>query len=178
MNTIDKDWVDNHIDSNGEVIIPNGVQVIKKATFQGNDKLKKIILPDSVVGIEPRAFADCPNLENVELSNNLQVLGMNSFQNCTSLKEINIPSKVEVVYPGTFSGNTCLQSITLNGNLKYLSSDAFINCENVKEVNIHGVERIDYNAFMQKSSIQKITIDGQEFTIEDFQFKNLGRKLQ
>ena len=181
MNTIDKDWVDNHIDSNGEVIIPNGVQVIKKATFQGNDKLKKIILPDSVVGIEPRAFADCQNLENVELSNNLQVLGMNSFQNCTSLKEINIPSKVEVVYPGTFSGNTCLQSITLNGNLKYLSADAFINCKNVKEVNIHGVERIDYNAFMQKSSIQKITIDGQEFTIEDnqqlFSVQKSGEKV-
>ncbi len=49
MDTIDKDWVDNHIDSNGEIVIPEGVQVIKKYAFQGNDKVKKIILPDSVI---------------------------------------------------------------------------------------------------------------------------------
>ncbi len=106
---------------------------------------------------------------------------MNSFQNCTSLKEINIPPKVEIVYPGTFSGNSSLQSITLNGNLSYLSADAFINCENVREVNIHGVERIDYSAFMQKSSVQKITIDGQEFTIGDnqqlFSVQKSGEKV-
>ncbi len=94
---------------------------------------------------------------------------MQSFKNCTSLKEINIPPKVELVYPNTFSGNSSLQTITLNGNLNYLSTDAFINCESVKELNINGVERIDYNAFMQKSSIQNITIDGQKFNIADDQ---------
>ena len=91
MNSIDKNWVDSHVNSNGEVVIPEGVQVIKKGAFQENNKIKKIIMPNSIIGIEARAFADCPNLQEVKLSDNLQVLGMNSFRNCTQLKAINIP---------------------------------------------------------------------------------------
>lgn len=167
MNSIDKNWVDSHVNSNGEVVIPEGVQVIKKGAFQENNKIKKIIMPNSIIGIEARAFADCPNLQEVKLSDNLQVLGMNSFRNCTQLKAINIPNRVKTIYPGTFEGNTSLESIALNGGLNYLSANSFINCDNLSEVTINGVSRLDYNAFMQKGSIKKITIDGQEFTIKD-----------
>ena len=181
MNSIDKSWVDTHIDSNGEVTIPEGVEVIKKGAFQGNNKIKRVIMPDSVVGIEPRAFADCPNLQEVRLNDNLQVLGMNSFRNCTQLRAITIPDKVTTIYPGTFEGNTSLESITLNGGLDYLSADGFINCDNLSEVTINGVSRLDYNAFMQKGSIKKITIDGQEFTISDseqlFSIQKAGEKV-
>lgn len=181
MNSIDKNWVDNHIDSNGEVIIPEGTQVIKKYSFQGNDKVKKIVLPDSIIGIEVKSFADCPNLQEIKLSNNLQVLGMNAFQNCTSLKQIDIPSNVQTLYPGTFSSCSNLKTISLNGNLKYISADSFANCDNLEEVAINGVDRVNYNAFMQKTSIKKLTIDGQEFTFEDneqvFSIQKVGEKV-
>ena len=40
MYSIDKSWVDTHINSNGEVVIPEGVQRIEKGAFEGNDKIK------------------------------------------------------------------------------------------------------------------------------------------
>ena len=122
-------------------------------------------MPNSINFIGPRAFADCPNLEEVVFSDNLQVLGQNSFRNCSKLAQINIPSHVKIVYPGTFDGNTNLDSISLSGDLDYLSADAFSNCDNVKELNINGITRVDYNAFIGKTGIRKITVDGQEFII-------------
>lgn len=181
MNSIDKSWVDTHIDSNGEVVIPEGVQRIEKGAFEGNDKIKKIIMPNSINFIGPRAFSDCPNLQEVSFSNNLQVLGQNSFKNCPQLRQVDIPSNVEIIYPGTFDGNTSLESISLSGNLEYLSADAFSNCDNLKEVHIEGIERIDYNAFMGKRNITKITIDGQEFVLGDdeqlFSVQKVGEKV-
>lgn len=167
MNSIDKDWVDNHIGSNGEVIIPEGVQVIKKGAFQGNDKIRRIIMPSSIVGIEPRAFADCSNLQEVKLNDNLQILGMNAFKNCPQLKAIDIPNKVKNIYQGTFEGNTNLESITLNGDLYYLSTMSFNNCEKIEYITINSTGRIDYGDFLKKVSIRRIKIDGQEITLDD-----------
>ena len=167
MNSIDKNWVDTHVDSNGEVIIPEGVQIIKKGAFQGNDKIKRVIMPDSIIGIEPRAFADCPNLEETNLSSNLQILAMNAFRNCTQLKSVTIPDKVKAIYPGTFEGNTSLESITLNGSLDYFSAMGISKCDKLEEITINGTQRIEYGDFFNKSSVRRIKIDGQEIVLDD-----------
>ena len=169
MNSIDKSWVDTHVDSNGEVVIPEGVQVIKKGAFQGNDKVKRIIMPDSIIGIEPRAFAECPNLQEANLSSNLQILGMNAFRNCTQLKSITIPDKVKTIYPGTFEGNANIESITLNGSLDYFSVLSLSKCDKLEEVTINGTQRIDYGTFLNKSSIRRIRIYGQEVSLDENQ---------
>ncbi len=181
MSSIDKDWAENNIDSSGEVTIPEGMQRIEKGAFQGNEKVKRIIMPNSINFIGPRAFADCPNLQEVVFSENLQVLGQNAFRNCSQLTQVNIPSHVKILYPGTFDGNTSLDSISLSEDLEYLSADAFSNCDNVKEVNISGVKRVDYNAFIEKTGITKITIDGQEFMIGEnqqlFSVQKVGERV-
>lgn len=181
MISIDKDWTEKNVDSNGEVKIPEGIQRIEKGAFQGNENVKRIIMPNSIIFIGPRAFAECPKLEEVVFSDNLQVLGQNSFRNCSKLAKIKIPSYVKTVFPGTFDRNTNLYSISLSGNLDYLSADAFNNCDNVKELNIDGITRLDYNAFIGKTSIRKITVDGQEFIIgekeEFFSIQKVNEKV-
>lgn len=95
MNSINKDWVANHIDSNGEVVIPDGVEKIEAQAFAKNDKVKKVVMPDSVVEIGEQAFYDCTNLQEIEFSNNLKNIADNAFQGCTSLKQ-NIDSSHEL----------------------------------------------------------------------------------
>ena len=167
MNNIDKNWVNEHIDSNGEIIIPDGVSVIRRDVFQGNDRIKRVIMPDSIIGLDVRTFAECINLEEVKMSNNIVQIGMKSFRNCSKLKSITIPDKVKLIYPNTFVNNPNLESITLNGNFEYLSADAFQNCDNLSEVNINGTERIEYNAFTGKENIKRIVIDGKEIFISE-----------
>ncbi|MBE5812434.1 MAG: hypothetical protein E7314_02110 [Clostridiales bacterium] len=167
MNSIDKNWVNEHIDSNGVVIIPDGVSVILRGVFQGNDRIKRVIMPESIIGLDVRTFAECTNLQEVTMSNNIEQIGMNSFRNCSQLKSITIPDKVKLIYPKTFVNNTNLESITLNGNFEYLSADAFVTCDNLVEVNINGTERIDYNAFAGKENVKRIVIDGREISISE-----------
>ena len=56
------------------------VTKIKKNAFKNNKKIKKIIIPSSVVSIENYAFANCKNLKTIEIRT-------------TKLKSKNISSK-------------------------------------------------------------------------------------
>ena len=63
MNSIDKNWVDNHIDSNGEVVIPDGVEKIEAEVFRDNEQITKVVMPDTVIEIGDNAFLGCKNLD-------------------------------------------------------------------------------------------------------------------
>lgn len=51
------------------IIGPNRVQTIAQRTFKDNCALKKITIPDSIIGIEENAFKGCHNLEDVIFAN-------------------------------------------------------------------------------------------------------------
>ncbi len=55
--------------------------------FEGNTVLEKIVLPKTLEGIGPSAFAGCTNLKDIELPPSITYLGTNAFQNCSSLPE-------------------------------------------------------------------------------------------
>ncbi|MCI9598507.1 MAG: leucine-rich repeat protein [Firmicutes bacterium] len=55
--------------------------------FQDNTVLEKIVLPKTLKGIGPSAFAGCVNLKDIELPPSITFLGVNAFQNCSSLPE-------------------------------------------------------------------------------------------
>lgn len=71
--------------------------------FQGNTVLEKIVLPKTLKGIGPSAFAGCVNLKDIELPPSIADLGANAFQNCSSLPEtlkvwaVDPPSYVETM---------------------------------------------------------------------------------
>lgn len=80
MNSIDKSWVDTHIDSNGEVVIPEGVEKVEEQAFANNEKVKRIIMPDSVVEIGGQAFFGCTNLQEIKCSCNLKRIPNSAFK--------------------------------------------------------------------------------------------------
>lgn len=271
MNSIDKSWVDTHIDSNGEVVIPEGVEKVEEQAFANNEKVKRIIMPDSVVEIGGQAFLGCTNLQEIKCScnlkripnsafkncsslskidfpENLEEIGIGTFRNCVQLKTASLGSKLKVIGPLSFAGsgieqidlpsnleqidvmaffncsqlqqvhggvnvsnieygafqgtsltsfeipnqiksisgnvfgqNPSLSSITLNENLDFLSEKAFYLSDNLQEVSIDGTKRINYGAFINKSSIRKIKSDGQEFVLSDneklFSLQKSGSKM-
>lgn len=271
MNSIDKNWVDIHIDSTGEVVIPEGVEKIEAQAFANNEKVKRIVMPDSVVEIGVQAFLGCTNLQEIKCSSNLKRIANSAFKNCSSLSNIDLPENLEEIGTATFrncvqlktvkfgsnlkvigqlsfagSGieqidlpnnlekidvmaffncsqlqqvrggvnvssievgafqgtsltafeipnqiksiqanvfgqNASLSSITLNENLDFLSERAFHLSDNLQEVSIDGTQRINYGAFINKSSIRKIKADGQEFVLSDneklFSLQKSGSKM-
>jgi hypothetical protein len=76
------------------VEIREGTKVIAASAFFGCSKLRKVIMPDSVVSIGSDAFSQCQNLESVTMSDNLKIIGDRAFSSCANLSSIVIPSSV------------------------------------------------------------------------------------
>ena len=79
------------------VTVPEGVHVIGYGAFQPNlemdgeaERLKKVILPETVWRIAENAFWFCYGLKEVELPSSLEVIGRGAFEYC-DLKQINLP---------------------------------------------------------------------------------------
>ena len=73
------------------VIIPDEVTVVMVDAFAGKlglrgQKIKTIILPDSVEHIAYRAFANCRSLEIVHLGSGVQTIDAQVFKNCDNIQ--------------------------------------------------------------------------------------------
>lgn len=79
-----------------EVIIPDGVTHIIGGAFSETyfyeypnvDKIKKVVLPESVVEIGENCFADCKNLECINIPEGIERIGELAFCDCVALQEI------------------------------------------------------------------------------------------
>lgn len=162
-----------HAKSDEQYIVEDSVTKIEdlafssygnKIDYQGVKYLKKIVLPNSVIYIGERAFADCESLETIILSENINHIGEGAFSNCTNLKNINIPLELteinKYVFSGckslsgmiipdqittiddhAFGGCSGLTSITIPESVLSIGSMAFSSCTNLKEVNISNISR-------------------------------------
>lgn len=80
--------------------VPDGVEIIGKYAFCGNEWLVHVTLPESVRIIEDDAFVDCWNLRRVDMPSTLEYLGWGAFAqtyvNCT------IPEGITELPPQVF----------------------------------------------------------------------------
>ncbi|MDE6241399.1 MAG: leucine-rich repeat domain-containing protein [Anaeroplasmataceae bacterium] len=99
-----------------EIIITDGVR-IPNYMFQNNQRLKSVILPDS-----------------------LETIGHNAFSGCTNLESIIIPDNVLAISQSCFSGCTYFESVVLSENIKYIYDNAFSSCGRLKNVFYKGTK--------------------------------------
>ena len=78
------------------------ITVIGKCAFMMNEKLKGVIIPDSVMIIDDGAFSYCQSLAEVKLGQGVKSIGKNAFSGCESLKSITIPESVEKIEKDAF----------------------------------------------------------------------------
>jgi len=152
-----------------EIVIPNEyegkpVTWIMPDAFNGDENLKKIVLPESLELVGSDAFAKCKNLEYNEL-NGCAYLGSESNPYMLLWKvvdreitEIVLPEETLIVYPSAFTDLKKLTSVTLNDGLQQLA--AFANCVSLKEVVVPaGVGNI-FGGFSFCTSLEKVTCLG------------------
>ena len=126
------------IEEDGSFTVPKsffGSPVIRigESAFEGQTELKRVVIPDTVTYIYPRAFAACYSLEEVVLPSTVEEIGINAFFACTSLKEICIPEGVTAIGEEAFFQCTALEYITLPSTLTYIGDRAFRDCSALKE---------------------------------------------
>ncbi|MBP5326852.1 MAG: leucine-rich repeat domain-containing protein [Bacteroidales bacterium] len=91
-----------------EVIIPNGVTSIcsyafsKPDDFHGQNALKSVVIPKSVVSIEEGAFKYCKNLKKVTILG-AAAIESEAFLSCSNLEEVYLADEVKSIGSQSFA---------------------------------------------------------------------------
>ncbi len=104
------------------------LKVIFEEAFCYCEKLKEIILPDTVIKIENYAFATCKNAERVYLGARLEYIGDSAFNALGKITEIRIPASVTHIGAKAFYNTYLLEKIYFNAiAVESFGADVFYN---------------------------------------------------
>ncbi len=136
-----------------DLVIPDGVETVKRYTFQDFSGLRSITLGDSVTNVE--GFWQNINLEYVnvkDLSAWFKVKdGYRMMQYST---DDNVRHNVDLYFDGE-----PIENLTIPGSIKTIPDDAFNYCKNIKNVVIEeGVEEIGSYSFNNMPSLVSLTL--------------------
>ena len=71
---------------------------------------------DSTTRVERGAFADCTNLESIDLPDGLEFVGREAFSSCTALQSVTIPPSVTTIWQEAWAGCTSLSAVTVEAD--------------------------------------------------------------
>lgn len=86
------------------------VSFVKKVTFE-KDNINED--PCHIKSIEAFTFAECKNLESINIPSKVQEIGEDAFQNCSSLKMVILPPSVSKIGESAFENCTDLISVVI-----------------------------------------------------------------
>lgn len=128
--------------SDGEVIIPDGVKIINEAAFENRKGVTSVSIPASVTAIKGRAFQNCENITAVtfDMDGDLEMIGWWAFAGLTKLKSITLPNRFQILEGSSFDGCVELEEFVINNTIRRIDSDTFDNCRKLLYVIYDGTE--------------------------------------
>jgi hypothetical protein len=134
------------------VIIRNIIKSINKSAFEGCNGLTSIIFSSPNTGLsllDNKAFANCINLQVINIPAGVTQISDYTFLNCTSLKTVIIPASVKTIGTYAFSGCSGLTGVSFlntflntNSALVKIGDFAFNNCVNLETISLPSHFRI------------------------------------
>ena len=127
----------------GNIVIPsevenNGIKYnvtcIGESAFGKCEKIKSVIIPNTVTSIEYSAFAFC-SIESVTIGNSVTKIGNQAFRN-SDLKSITIPNSVTSIEGGAFFECYYLKSITIPSTVTNIGDGVCASCLDLTEINV------------------------------------------
>lgn len=99
----------------GDLVIDpdSGIVEIGDYAFSYCFGIKKIVVPEGVVGIGVEAMFECSNLVEVSLPTTLLRLDLGAFRLCRSLEKLIVPDSVTYIAPTVLSGCTNIRELVL-----------------------------------------------------------------
>ena len=147
------------------------VKEIPAGAFAHAEKLKDIVIPASVVTIDYGAFADCPNLEDLQVDT--ANTHYDSRNNCHGIictwkgklmlvagcKNTTLPADVRYIAPQAFAGCTGLQKVVFPERMEEIGEEAFRDCTSLTEIEIpQGIRFVEAGTFMGCTALQSVTL--------------------
>ncbi|MBO5981031.1 MAG: leucine-rich repeat protein, partial [Clostridia bacterium] len=133
-----------------ETINGKAVSSIGDFAFQNNNKLREVVLPDSVNHIGISAFAGCTNLVTMYIPANVTEIEVGAFQGDVRLSTVAFKgsSKLTTIGDLAFAYCSSLRTFEVPSGVKYLNGSAFFGTASLKSIKV------------QKGNIDFTSIDG------------------
>ena len=158
-----------------EIVIPDGVEIIEKGAFKGQESLTTVKFNSSVKTINAEAFAKT-GIQTVKLPASIQYLAKDAFSYMTmGRKKVGHPYetpstlKIDKKNPYYFTDDKCLYEIKDDGLVLFFCFKGGCNTVEVAD----GTTIIKKNAFNKCKYITSIDLPETLTTIEDNAFKGL-----
>lgn len=148
-----------------KIILPNSILQIGGECFQGCNALKNINIQDcaKLSKIEWSTFSGCKSIENIELPEAIVEIDNSSFADCEALKDINIQkcTKLNKIGYCAFSGCNSIKKMVLPDSVVQIYDSAFENCEGLEEIDIKNcgkLSEIEEFTFYGCKSLKKVKL--------------------
>ena len=120
---------------------------------------KTLTIPDSVVSIGSRAFANFHNIRKITISDSVGYIGPGAFLCCDKLEEVILPKGLGRINEAVFEYCSCLKEIVIPDSVRYIGNKAFSECFDMKSLSIgRGVTEIGVQAFSCCRSLTSVEI--------------------
>ena len=155
------------------VVIPEGIDEIPYATFEGSSKLRRIDIPEGVTKIEYNAFRDCTNLSSITIPSSVTDIDSGVFAGCTSLTSITVSPENKkytsvdgvlfskdmsdlIMFPCGYTGNYAIPE-----TVKTIEDDAFNGCKGLTSITIpNSVTKAEGSVFEGCIGLKEVVIPG------------------
>lgn len=159
-----------------ELNIPSSITAISPYAFCGNTYLTSISIPASVRSIGIDAFAECENINKVEISNIAKwcttQFGNESANPLSITQELYMNDKlvtavditgIEEVSAYAFINCTSIESFTSDNALLRIGDNCFRNCTSLKTVDLgSSTKELGAQAFMNCSKLNSVVVRATE----------------
>lgn len=152
---LEKLYYDGDKENIGAVLVlRDGLEYVENGEFSNLESIKKVVLPESLIGIGEDSFEGCINLEEINLPDGLQSIGNGAFSGCI-LKEITIPALTSIGRHQVFG---YVEKVIFAEGRTTMANYSFANCSNLKEVIFpKSLTSIVNNAFYGCNNLISIT---------------------
>ena len=128
-----------------EYTVPEGTEVIGEDSWGKMQALRKIVLPEGLVRIDPLAFSGCMGLTDLQIPSTVKVIGPYAFE-FTMLRNAVIPEGVKVLCNDVFDGCFLLGNVMLPGTLERIEEYAFCSCNSTRIILMAQERKLNYIA--------------------------------
>ena len=120
-----------------EFVVPEGVVNIYHRCFANCHSLKTVKLPSTIKRIGKKAFENCLSLEEIFVPESITFIGEELFMNCSSLKRVSLPSCITEIPPRMFCDCKSLVEIELPKWTKIIETEAFRGCYALEHISLN-----------------------------------------
>lgn len=120
------------------VELPDSISEIEEYAFRNCSSLKELSIPSNVK-LGRGIFAECKNIEKIELPYDMISIPDNMFKCCKSLKIIEFPDALVEIGTEAFAECCSLETIDIPISVQHVGKEAFYFCSKLSNVTVRNI---------------------------------------